>query len=454
MRRENEFRYLKLAHILREQILSGFIKPGEYLMSENELCKHYEMSRTSVRKSLEQLLKEGLIVKKVGQGTIVSQDLVVEATQNKVLRIFATSPSHFFDICMPIIIEEFQKENPKVEVKCLSFSTGEFWESMNTSIDLGLHPDLVFISDRQYGEVEHTEQFVDLQDSFSDSPSLYPRLRDAFGSKAVPVTFSTVFLAYNPMLFRRHGVAEPTEQWKKEDFLQAARQLTMDTNGDGIHDNYGLSLSSSLNRWPVIALQNGVNFKAPDNTKPIVKTLEFLHDILYKHRVATLSPRYVLNSEAFLREKVAMVLTTSIEMSGWKNNAISFEPRVASLPFGDRKDTMLIANAFMIPKSGKETELALRFLQKAMHPDMQEKLSRAAGFISVLQPINEKVWSKSLLDSLHIHREAVENSYFLHEMFDDVSMVDELESEMMLYWSGMESAEEFAQRMHQILDKQ
>lgn len=59
MKRENEFRYMKLANMLREQILSGYIRPGQYLLSENELTRHYGLSRSSVRKALDQLLDEG-----------------------------------------------------------------------------------------------------------------------------------------------------------------------------------------------------------------------------------------------------------------------------------------------------------------------------------------------------------------------------------------------------------
>jgi len=458
MRRENEFRYLQLAHILKEQILSGFIKPGEFLMSENELCKYYGMSRTSVRKSLEQLLKEGLIVKKVGQGTIVSPDLVLETPKNKVLRIFTTTPSNFFDHCMPFLIEEFQKENPHVEVKCLPFSSGDYWESIRTSVELGLQPDLIFLSDQQFGAAENLNQFADLQGPLSGhSDSIYSRLRDAFSYegrlKALPVTFSTVYLAYNPDLFQRYGVAEPSEHWTKEDFLKAAKQLTMDTNGDGISDLYGLTLSSALSRWPAIALQNGVQFKSADILRAMTKTLEFLHELLYIHRAAMLSTRPELIFEAFMKEKTAMVLTTSIELAGWTAEAIEFTPKVAPLPFGDLKDTLLIANAFMVPSGSNEPELANRFMQKAIEPAVQERFSRMDGFISVLPSINEEVWSSSLLESLHIHQKTIENSYFLHEMFDDVNIVDEIQKEMVLYWAGLYSAAEMAEHMEHILSK-
>ncbi|MBB6734316.1 extracellular solute-binding protein [Cohnella zeiphila] len=458
MRRENEFRYLKLANILREQILSGFIKPGEFLMSENELCKYYGMSRTSVRKSLEQLLQEGLIVKKVGQGTIVSNDVVPNPTQNKVLRIFAISPSHFHDIGMPIIVEEFQKENPNVEVKFLPLAASDYWDSVDTSKELGLQPDLLYIYDRPYALIEDFQQFADMEvPSGEDFAPLYPRLLNAFSPegrlKAMPVTFSTVFLAYNPELFRQYGVPEPTESWTKEDFLRTAKRLTMDTNGDGIPDIYGLSLPISLSRWPVIALQNGINFKAPD-LGLLTGTFRFLHELLYIHRVALLSPRDVLNSEAFIRGKAAMVLTTSIEIAGWANQEMRFAPKVAPLPFGDRKDTMLIANSFMIPRDSSEPELARQFVQKAIQPAVQEKISRNTEFISVLPSVNEAIRSPALLKSLHIHRDVIANSYFSHELFRDVNLFDEMEAEMFLYWAGLYSADEIARHMQRILSGQ
>ncbi|GGD60883.1 extracellular solute-binding protein [Paenibacillus nasutitermitis] len=458
MRRENEFRYLKLANILREQIHSGFIKPGEFLLSEHELCKHYGMSRSSVRKSLDQLLLEKLIIKKVGQGTIVSPDFVVEASPNKVLRIFATSPSHFYDICMPHVIDAFQKNNPGVEVKCMSFSAGDFWDSINTSIDLGLKPDLILLSDRQFYEVEDLEQYSDLQDKLGGSqegiyPSLWKSFSDSGRLKALPVTFSTVYLAYNPELFQRHGVTEPSPFWTQDDFLEAAEQLTMDLNGDGINDVYGFSLASSLSRWPVIALQNGVNFKEVDSTEPILNTLEFIHDLLYKRRSAFLTPRNALNSEAFTREKAAMVLTTSIELAGWRHQTMPFTPKIAPLPFGKQKQTMLIANVLMLPKNSEEPELARAFLETAVNPEVQQQLSATTGFISVRKAINEATWSQLGLESLQIYDNSIEKSHFLHEIFEDASLVDELETEMTLFWTGMESAAEVTDRVKLILSR-
>ncbi|MCU6713082.1 extracellular solute-binding protein [Paenibacillus sp. J5C_2022] len=457
MKRESKFRYSKLANILREQIMSGYIKPGNFLMSENDLCNHYSISRTSVRKSLEQLAQEGLIIKKVGQGTIVNPDLIVENSSDKVLRIFSVSPSHFFDHGLPLIIEEFEQENPNVKIKCLNFSANDFWDSVESSVELGLQPDVILATDRHFRNADTSLEFLDLMPYLPDySTMIYPRLREAFlrdqKLQGAISTFSSVYLTYNPELFRTHQVPEPTERWSLEEFLEAAHRLTLDTNGDGINDQYGLSLSSSLGRWPVLVLQNGGGFKANCEKAPLVKTLTLIHDLLYRHRVATLSPQYLLNSEAFIKGKAAMMMTTSLEMAGWSDSISGFEPKVASMPFGDHKGTLLTANAFMVPEASNEQEMAIRFVQKALSPSMQEKLGKEANLMSPLRQVNEKNWSTSLFQSLHINEDITMNSYFIDELFGDTSDIEEIVKEMHLFWAGIESAEEFAEKMIAIMN--
>ena len=61
--------YLQLADFLREQIKSEKIKPGDKLDSEPEMVKKYGLARLTVREALQQLVNEGLVVKKQGKGT-------------------------------------------------------------------------------------------------------------------------------------------------------------------------------------------------------------------------------------------------------------------------------------------------------------------------------------------------------------------------------------------------
>jgi GntR family transcriptional regulator len=65
--------YLQLARSLREHISSGGIDPGSALPSERDLSEMAGLSRVTVRKGIEQLIDEGVLVRKQGSGTFVAR---------------------------------------------------------------------------------------------------------------------------------------------------------------------------------------------------------------------------------------------------------------------------------------------------------------------------------------------------------------------------------------------
>lgn len=65
--------YLQLARSLREHINSGAIDPGSAVPSERELSEMAGLSRVTVRKGIEQLIEEGVLVRKQGSGTFVAK---------------------------------------------------------------------------------------------------------------------------------------------------------------------------------------------------------------------------------------------------------------------------------------------------------------------------------------------------------------------------------------------
>jgi len=60
------------------QIANGHLLPGDMLPSEHELCRHYSLSRSSIRKALEILEQKGAICRQPGVGTFVSPRSVPE----------------------------------------------------------------------------------------------------------------------------------------------------------------------------------------------------------------------------------------------------------------------------------------------------------------------------------------------------------------------------------------
>jgi GntR family transcriptional regulator len=68
--------YHQLHQILRSDILAGEWQPGDMIPPESELIERYQVSRTTVRQVLDMLVSEGLIERKQGRGTFVTQPTV------------------------------------------------------------------------------------------------------------------------------------------------------------------------------------------------------------------------------------------------------------------------------------------------------------------------------------------------------------------------------------------
>jgi GntR family transcriptional regulator len=64
--------YYQLMNIIEELINTGTYKPGELIPSENQLCKQYEISRTTVRQAIQELVNSGKLVRTQGRGTFVN----------------------------------------------------------------------------------------------------------------------------------------------------------------------------------------------------------------------------------------------------------------------------------------------------------------------------------------------------------------------------------------------
>ena len=65
--------YFRIQEMLREQIISGRLSVGARVPSESELAERFSTTRSTVRQALAHLTFEGLIIRRVGQGTFVAK---------------------------------------------------------------------------------------------------------------------------------------------------------------------------------------------------------------------------------------------------------------------------------------------------------------------------------------------------------------------------------------------
>lgn len=68
-------KYMELRDRIRRQIESGKLPPGSAIPTEPELAKRHQVSVSTVKEALKDLVKEGLITRVRGRGTFVREDL-------------------------------------------------------------------------------------------------------------------------------------------------------------------------------------------------------------------------------------------------------------------------------------------------------------------------------------------------------------------------------------------
>lgn len=87
--------YVQIREFLREQIKTGQLKPGEKLPSEDELASQFGVSRMTVRHGISDLTDEGMLYRRRGIGTFVTQ-FHVERDHNKLTDFFETAQAEGF----------------------------------------------------------------------------------------------------------------------------------------------------------------------------------------------------------------------------------------------------------------------------------------------------------------------------------------------------------------------
>jgi GntR family transcriptional regulator len=75
---------------LRTEIAQGAFKPGQKLLSEDELASQYGVSRMTVRQALTDLIDAGIVYRRHGVGTFVSQ-AHIERDHSKLTNFFETA---------------------------------------------------------------------------------------------------------------------------------------------------------------------------------------------------------------------------------------------------------------------------------------------------------------------------------------------------------------------------
>jgi DNA-binding GntR family transcriptional regulator len=150
--------YYQIANYLRDSIRSGQWHGGDYLPPELELAKTFNVSRVTMRQALAELVKDGIISRQRGAGTVVSKhsfpiihdlspaatflsDIIAQGNKfsSKIIE------KAIFDTPLPIVIGKLQIEsNHSVYfIKKLNFLNDEPISISRTWLPSAMYPGII-----------------------------------------------------------------------------------------------------------------------------------------------------------------------------------------------------------------------------------------------------------------------------------------------------------------------
>ena len=116
--------YYQLKKYIIEEIESCTWKPGEQILPETKICELFDISRTVVRQTFQELVNEGYLIKKKAKGTFISEPKINENLVQSLMGFYEDMAARGFKVKNDIL---WQKKIPATEkiAKQLNLEVGE-----------------------------------------------------------------------------------------------------------------------------------------------------------------------------------------------------------------------------------------------------------------------------------------------------------------------------------------
>jgi multiple sugar transport system substrate-binding protein len=188
-------------------------------------------------------------------------------------------------------IEDFEAAND-IDVKIIMTTADEYATKLKAAIAGKQVPDVFYIdpgSVQAYvktGIVKDITEYVEASDTVDldniweygvDSYRYDGQLMGQGSIYALPKDVGPFSFGYNKTMFEAAGVSlpDPDVPYTLDEFVDVAKQLTLDTNGDGTLDQWGTGLNVMWNLQPFV-WSNGGDWLNEDRTEVTVDSPEFV----------------------------------------------------------------------------------------------------------------------------------------------------------------------------------
>jgi multiple sugar transport system substrate-binding protein len=321
------------------------------------------------------------------------------------------------------IIKPFEQAHPGIHVGLQTSPYTLYVSKSLTSIASGSNiADLMFAEDWFGQELIQKHYAINLmpfvrrdltldqyiQDAFTEWRGIHQREDELFG---FPMSLGLTVLFYNKDMFDKAGVPYPDTSWTYDDLVRVAKKLTIDTDGDGIPEQWGLSFDVHYTGLETLVYSFGGRTLNDSLTRAVLdepatlNAFHFIQDIFLKDRIASSATSLINPWESFVGRRAAMNLIGSHGSMTLEGSTIRWDITLPPKGPTGLRWSRRYSMAFLIPKTSPHPEEAWQLLHWILTKSPVETLGEQyLGMMPTYRPFVE---SPAWLHSQPRHNRAV-----------------------------------------------
>lgn len=307
-------------------------------------------------------------------------------------------------------ISRFEKLHPNVEVVYESgISKDDYSDWLTDQIVAGTQPDVFIVPEDDFNLLSSTGALAKLDEhistSFDDSifyESSYKAGNYNNTQYALPFESNPTMMCINIDLLEKEGISIPDSGWTLEDFYNICKQVTKDTDGDGVIDQYGCTGYT----WQQAVAAYGAKLFNTTGTKAYFDSDDVKNALSLITQLNALSGNYEVTSQDFDEGKVAFLPMTLAEYRTYKPYPYhvakysSFSWSCVTMPASseDGDATQVATSLYAMSSKTKHRTLAWEFLQLlCTDEDIQQSVFDYSQGASVLKSVMQSDATKEKL---------------------------------------------------------
>lgn len=300
---------------------------------------------------------------------------------------------------------EFYKTHPNIRVEVESVPWLRMFDKLLISTAGGRTPDVSRVSSTYFVPCAAKNLLEDLgpyiaRDKEFDIKDFYAPAVEGWGKYqgkiyAIPGDVDIYAMYYNKNMFDKYHIPYPDGTWDWKKFLEVAKKLCVDTDGDGKLEQWGCVPDQT---WQTYVWQNGGDVLNADGTKCILDSpaayegLQWMCDLRLKYHVApsAADAADIGSQKLFTNGQIGMYISGSWAAGiVFPKEITTFKYDCAPMPKGKERASFIGGACWGILKGSKHKKEAWELVKFMTSPAMQRHFAEKKQIIPSRRSVAE-----------------------------------------------------------------